>query len=75
MMRKIIGNSIGHSVSDKKFPQSSYFMCTLCASGKLILRPSHLKIQGNHSSSLNAFKGIYVDPSSLYLDRSDISWF
>jgi hypothetical protein len=29
MMRKIIGNSIGHSVSDKKFPQSSDFMCTL----------------------------------------------
>jgi len=44
MMRKIISNSIGHGVSDKKFPQSSDFMCTSCASGKLILRPSHLKI-------------------------------
>jgi hypothetical protein len=45
MMRKIIGNTIGHSVSDKKFPQSSEFMCTSCASRKLILRPSPLKIQ------------------------------
>ena len=44
MMRKIISNSIGHGVSDKKFPQSSDFMYTSCASGKLILRPSHLKI-------------------------------
>ena len=44
MTRKIISNSIGHGVSDKKFPQSSDFMCTSCASGKLILRPPHLKI-------------------------------
>ena len=45
MMTTIISNSTGHVVSDKKFPQSSDFICTSCASGKLILRPSHLKIQ------------------------------
>ena len=33
MMRKIIGNSIGHDLSSAKFPQSSDVMCTSCATG------------------------------------------
>jgi hypothetical protein len=44
MMREIMSNSSGHGMSDKKFPEYSDFMCTSCATGKLILRP-HLKIQ------------------------------
>jgi len=34
MMRKIIGNSIGHDLSSAKFPQSSDITCTSCATGK-----------------------------------------
>jgi hypothetical protein len=45
MMRKIMSNSSGHDMSDRKFPKFSDFVCTLCATGKLILRPSHLKIK------------------------------
>jgi hypothetical protein len=45
MMRKIICNSNGHDLNEAKFPQSLDFMCTACATGKLILRPSRLKIQ------------------------------
>ena len=45
MMRKIVCNSNGHDLNEAKFPQSSDFMCTACATGKLILRPSYLKIQ------------------------------
>jgi hypothetical protein len=45
MMRKIIYNSNGHDLNEAKLPQSSDFMCTACATGKLILRPSRLKIQ------------------------------
>ena len=45
MMRKIIGNSIGHDLTSAKFPQSSDVMCTSCATGKLILRSSYLKIK------------------------------
>ena len=44
-MRKIISNSNGHELNIAKFPKSSDFMCTSCATGKLILRPSHVKIQ------------------------------
>jgi hypothetical protein len=43
MMRKIMSNLTGHGMSDRKFPESSDFICTSCATGKLILRP-HLKI-------------------------------
>jgi peptide/histidine transporter 3/4 len=62
MMRKIIGNSIVHSVSDKKFPQSSDFVCTSCASGKLILRPSPLKIQAEPLKFLERIQGDICGP-------------
>jgi hypothetical protein len=42
MMKKIIGNCIGHNLT--KFPNTSDFTCTTCATEKLILRPSPLKI-------------------------------
>ena len=45
MMKKIIGNSIGHDMENAKFPQNKDFCCTACATGKLILRPSYLKIR------------------------------
>jgi hypothetical protein len=45
MMRKIIDNSSGHNLNSAKFPKSSDFMCTTCATGKLILRPSPIKIK------------------------------
>jgi hypothetical protein len=45
MMKKIIGNSTSHNLNIVKFPKSSDFMCTTCATGKLIVRPSPLKIK------------------------------
>jgi hypothetical protein len=44
MMRKIIDNFIGHNLKEAKFPKSFHFICTTCATGKLILKPSPLKI-------------------------------
>jgi hypothetical protein len=55
MMRKIIGNCAGHDLKDAKFPKSNDFVCTLCAMGKLILRPSPLKI---HAEPLNFLERI-----------------
>jgi hypothetical protein len=43
-MQKIIGNCTGHDLKDAKFPKSNDFVCTSCAMGKLVLRPSPLKI-------------------------------
>jgi hypothetical protein len=44
MMKKIISYSIGHDMENVKFPKNKDFCCTVCAIGKLILRPSYLKI-------------------------------
>jgi hypothetical protein len=45
MMRKIIGNNSGHNLNSAKFPKSLDFICTTCATGKLTLRPSPIKIK------------------------------
>ena len=44
-MSKIIGYSIGHAIKNVKFPLSKDFCSIACAVGKLILRPSYLKIK------------------------------
>jgi hypothetical protein len=45
MMRKFIGNSSGHNLNSAKFSKSLDFMCITCATEKLILRPSPIKIK------------------------------
>ena len=62
MMRKITSNSIGHNLLESKFPQSSDFVCTSCATGKLILRPSHLKIQAEPLQFLERIQGDICGP-------------
>ena len=62
MMRKIIGNSIGHNLSSTKFPKSSNVMCTSCATGKLILRPSYLKIKEEPLKFLERIQGDICGP-------------
>jgi hypothetical protein len=62
MMRKIMSNSSGHGMSDRKFPQSSDFVCTSCATGKLILRPSHLKLQAEPLKFLEHIQGDICGP-------------
>jgi hypothetical protein len=41
IMRGIINNSTGH----RNFPNPEDFICTVCAKGKLVTRPSLLKIR------------------------------
>jgi hypothetical protein len=48
MMRKIIGNCIGHNLREAKFPKQTDFMCTTCATEKWILRPTPLRYRWNH---------------------------
>jgi hypothetical protein len=56
MMRKIIGNSIGHNFN-AKFPKSSNFVCTACATGKLIVRLSPPKIKTKPLKFLERIQG------------------
>nr|ABF96511.1 retrotransposon protein, putative, Ty1-copia subclass [Oryza sativa Japonica Group] len=67
MMRKIIDNSIGHHLITDKFPKSSDFVCTACATGKLILRPSYLKIRAEPLKFLERIQG---DICCLIVPRS-----
>jgi hypothetical protein len=62
MMRKILGNSNGHNLNTAKFPKSSDFMCTTCATGKLIMRPSPLKIQVEPLKFLERIQKDICDP-------------
>jgi hypothetical protein len=61
-MMKIIGNSSGHNLNSAKFPKSSDFMCTACAIGKLILRPSPIKIKVEPLKFLERIQGDICEP-------------
>ena len=61
-MRKITGNSIGHDLTTAKFPKSSDYVCTACATGKLILRPSPLKIRAEPLRFLERIQGDICGP-------------
>ena len=61
-MKKIISNSIDHDMEKAKFPQNKDFCCTACATGKLILRPSHLKIQTEPLKFLERIQGDICGP-------------
>jgi hypothetical protein len=62
MIRKIIGNCIGHNLKEAKFPKTSDFICTTCATGKLILRPSYLKIYIEPLKFLERIQGDICGP-------------
>jgi hypothetical protein len=62
MMRKIIGNSSGHNLNLAKFLKSSDFMCTTCATKKLILKPSHVKIKVEPLKFLEWIQGDICGP-------------
>ena len=44
MMRRIIENFHGHLLKNQKIILSSDYPCSACFQGKLITKPSHLKI-------------------------------
>ena len=49
-------------VWDIKIPKTSDFVCTSCATGKLILRPSHLKITAEPLKFLERIQGEICGP-------------
>jgi hypothetical protein len=62
MLRKITGNCIGHDLKSAKFPKPSDFICTSCATGKLILKPSPLKIHAEPLKFLERIQGDICGP-------------
>jgi hypothetical protein len=62
MMKKIIGNCIGHDLKAAKFPKSNDFVYTPCVVGKLILWPSPLKIHAEPIKFIEHIQGDICDP-------------
>jgi hypothetical protein len=62
MMRKIIRNYTGHDLKDAKIPKYNNFVCTSCAMGKIILRPSSLKIHVEPLRFLKCIQGDICGP-------------
>jgi hypothetical protein len=75
MMRKIIGNSIGHKLNTSKFPKPSDFVCTTCVTGKLILRPSYLKIKAEPLQFLERIQRDICGPIIHQPDHLGTSWY
>jgi hypothetical protein len=62
MMKKIIGNFIGHDMENAKNSQNKDFCCTACATEKLILRPTYLKIRTKPLKFLERIQGDICGP-------------
>jgi hypothetical protein len=59
-MRRIINNSAGHDV--RSFPNPEDFICSECVKGKLITRPSLLKIKDESPVFLQRIQGDIFGP-------------
>jgi len=57
MVRKITSSFVGHSLTNAKFLKSSYYTCTTCATRKLILKLSSLKIKVEPLNFLERIQG------------------
>ena len=62
MMRRIIENSHGHPLKNQKIFQSNEFSCTVRSQGKLIIRPSPVKIGIESPTFLEQIQGDICGP-------------
>ena len=62
MMRRIIENSCGHPLKNQKILLSNEFFCAACSQGKLIIRPSPLKVAVESPAFLERIQGDICGP-------------
>jgi transposase InsO family protein len=62
MMRRIIENSHGHPLKNQKILLPSDYPCSACSQGKLIIKPSPLKIAIESPSFLERIQGDICGP-------------
>ena len=60
MMRNIINSSAGHGIKSTQIPKE--FLCVSCAKGKLITKPSYLKVKSESPSFLQRLHGDICGP-------------
>ena len=62
MMRRIIENSHGHSLKNQKVLKAKKFSCIACFQGKLIIRPSTVKVGIESPTFLERIHGDICGP-------------
>nr|XP_025883441.1 uncharacterized protein LOC112940076 [Solanum lycopersicum] len=62
MMRKIIENSHGHTLKSPNILQSKEFSCAACSQGKLIIKPSTVKVGIESPAFLERIQGDICGP-------------
>ena len=62
MMRRIIENSCRHPLKNQKILLSNEFFCAACSQGKLIIRPSPLKVVVESPAFLERIQGDICGP-------------
>ena len=62
MMIKIIKSSNGHPLNNIRIPQSNELHCKACSLGKLIIRPSKGKLEGENLAFLERIQGDICGP-------------
>nr|GEV56463.1 retrovirus-related Pol polyprotein from transposon TNT 1-94 [Tanacetum cinerariifolium] len=72
MMKRIVENTHGHPLKNQKFPKEDKVpLCTSCSLGKLIARPSPLKVENESPMFLERIQGD-IDEIFSYSIASDI---
>ncbi|GJV04362.1 disease resistance CC-NBS-LRR class family protein [Tanacetum coccineum] len=63
MMKRVVENTHGHPLKDQKFPKEDKVpLCTSCSLGKLIARPSPLKVENESPMFLERIQGDICGP-------------
>ena len=62
MMHRIIENSHGHPLKNQKILLSHENLCTACSQGKLVIKPSHSKVDFESPSFLQRIQGDICGP-------------
>jgi hypothetical protein len=75
MIRRIIENSHGHPLKNQKILLPSDYPCSACSQGKLIIKPSPLKISIESPSFLERIQRTFVDLYTHHLNHSGILWY
>ncbi|KAK5813179.1 hypothetical protein PVK06_028627 [Gossypium arboreum] len=65
MMRRIIENSIGHPLKNQKILEFKDLSCVTCSQGKLIIRPSPVKVRIESFKFLERIQGDICGPIHL----------
>ena len=72
MMRRIITKSNGHPLLSRHIVVSNDTPCKACSQGKLVIRPSQLKVDADPHHFCKEFKGIFVGLFNHLVDHFGI---